>query len=335
VTRPYPSSLLITPVWRGSSPASYNRHLAVSRSVGEELWRLGRLVIETSKVIAMSVQFSRQGMTALPLPVPVSTASFARWLLETRGDPDKARVVAWLLKADDKRLLGFGFTPEDIALLRGLVRNWSGVYRHDAEAGRDEIGVCGRFRVAPRGIHFDDKKRVDSPITHVVPDGWNLTWMMMEMVMRTTFATPAIAGGRSRPRRSALIAALRTWWTAHLTRRSEREAILQLHAMSDRELRDIGLARSQIEGAVRGQLDQRPFARHYWPRSAGWTGSDRATSMTASKPRMRLAGRDRIAGTPEVVLAMAVEPRSPRCSSTTDTALHATCSLSAMPPYRP
>ena len=81
--------------------------------------------------------------------------------------------------------------------------------------------------------------------------------------MRTTFGTPAVAGGRSRPRRSALIAALRTWWTAYLTRRNEREAILQLHAMSDRELRDIGLTRSQIEGAVRGQLDQRLFRRHY------------------------------------------------------------------------
>ena len=88
------------------------------------------------------------------------------------------------------------------------------------------------------------------------------TWMAMEMVMRTTFGTPAVAGGRSRPRRSAL-AALKTWWTAYLTRRNEREAILQLHAMSDRELRDIGLTRSQIEGAVRGQLDQRPFIRHY------------------------------------------------------------------------
>ena len=81
--------------------------------------------------------------------------------------------------------------------------------------------------------------------------------------MRTTFGTPAVAGGRSRPRRGALIAAMKTWWTAYLARRNEREAILQLRAMSDRELRDIGLNRSQIEGAVRGQLEQRPFIRHY------------------------------------------------------------------------
>jgi hypothetical protein len=65
----------------------------------------------------MSVQFSRQGMAAVPLPVPVET-SFARRLLEAREDPEKARLVAWLLQADDERLLGCGVTPEDIALLR-------------------------------------------------------------------------------------------------------------------------------------------------------------------------------------------------------------------------
>jgi hypothetical protein len=74
-------------------------------------------------VIPMSVQFSRQGMAAVPLPLPVSTASFAHRLLETCGDPEKARLVAWLLEADDTRLQGFAFTPEDIALLRGIVRN--------------------------------------------------------------------------------------------------------------------------------------------------------------------------------------------------------------------
>jgi hypothetical protein len=79
--------------------------------------------METSKVIPMSVQFSSQGMAAVPLPVPVPASSFARLLLDARGDPDKARVVVWLLKADDERLLGFGLTPEDIALLRGIVRH--------------------------------------------------------------------------------------------------------------------------------------------------------------------------------------------------------------------
>ena len=38
---------------------------------------------------------------------------------------------------------------------------------------------------------------------------------------------------------------------AYLTRRIERVAMLQLEAMSDRQLEDISLTRSQIEWAVR------------------------------------------------------------------------------------
>jgi uncharacterized protein YjiS (DUF1127 family) len=48
---------------------------------------------------------------------------------------------------------------------------------------------------------------------------------------------------------------------SYLTRRIERAAMIQLHRMSDRELQDIGLTRSQIERAVRGELDHQPFAR--------------------------------------------------------------------------
>ena len=81
--------------------------------------------------------------------------------------------------------------------------------------------------------------------------------------MRATFGTSVGAGWRIRSRRRGLSAAVRSWWKAYLTRRNERLAILQLYAMSDRELRDIGVTRSRIEGAVRGELDQRPFGRHY------------------------------------------------------------------------
>jgi uncharacterized protein YjiS (DUF1127 family) len=83
----------------------------------------------------------------------------------------------------------------------------------------------------------------------------------MGMAMRTTFDTPAVAGRRARSRHSGLNAAVRRWWKGYLTRRNGQVAILQLHAMSDRELRDIGIARSQIEGAVRGELDQRSAKR--------------------------------------------------------------------------
>jgi uncharacterized protein YjiS (DUF1127 family) len=49
---------------------------------------------------------------------------------------------------------------------------------------------------------------------------------------------------------------------SYLARRIERAAIIQLHGMSDRELQDIGLTRSRIERAVRGERDHEPFARH-------------------------------------------------------------------------
>jgi uncharacterized protein YjiS (DUF1127 family) len=82
------------------------------------------------------------------------------------------------------------------------------------------------------------------------------------MIMSTTFGTPVIAGGRIL-RGSRAIASVKALWTAYLTRRIERAAIIQLHAMSDRELRDIGLARSQIEWAVRDERENRRLTRHY------------------------------------------------------------------------
>jgi hypothetical protein len=72
--------------------------------------------------MSMSVQFSRQGMAAMPLAAPVPKSTFVRRLLKARDDPSKARVLAWLLDTEDARLSGFGLTPEDIALLRGIRR---------------------------------------------------------------------------------------------------------------------------------------------------------------------------------------------------------------------
>jgi hypothetical protein len=72
-------------------------------------------------VISMSVQFSRQGMAAMPLAIPVPKSSFVRGLLEAGDDPAKARVLTWLLDIDEERLLRFGLGPEDITLLRGVI----------------------------------------------------------------------------------------------------------------------------------------------------------------------------------------------------------------------
>ena len=82
------------------------------------------------------------------------------------------------------------------------------------------------------------------------------------MIMAMTVGTAAGTGGWIRSRARSLLYILKTWWGAYLIRRSERAAIIQLHAMSDRDLRDIGLSRSQISCAVRRGRDHLPFTRH-------------------------------------------------------------------------
>jgi uncharacterized protein YjiS (DUF1127 family) len=83
----------------------------------------------------------------------------------------------------------------------------------------------------------------------------------MEMIMSTTSGTPT-AAGRSILRRNRLIASLKSLWTSYLIRRIERAAIVQLHAMSDRELQGIGLTRCQIKWAVKGEHGP-PFTRRF------------------------------------------------------------------------
>jgi hypothetical protein len=68
----------------------------------------------------MTYQFSQQGMAALPASFGRPQSSLVRRLIEARNDPVKARVRAWLMELADDRLAGFGLTPEDIALLRGM-----------------------------------------------------------------------------------------------------------------------------------------------------------------------------------------------------------------------
>jgi uncharacterized protein YjiS (DUF1127 family) len=48
-----------------------------------------------------------------------------------------------------------------------------------------------------------------------------------------------------------LAVALKCWWTTYLTWRLEQAVIKQLGCMSERELKDIGLARSDLMAAVR------------------------------------------------------------------------------------
>ena len=70
----------------------------------------------------MTVQFSRQGMAAVPTSAPAPQSSFVRRLLQARDDAAKRLVRAWLLEMGDERILRFGLTPEDIAMLRATAR---------------------------------------------------------------------------------------------------------------------------------------------------------------------------------------------------------------------
>ena len=61
-----------------------------------------------------------------------------------------------------------------------------------------------------------------------------------------------------------LAAAPKRLLTAFITWRVQQAAAVRLGSMTDRELEDIGLSRSQIEGAVRGeQARDHVFRRYY------------------------------------------------------------------------
>lgn len=61
----------------------------------------------------------------------------------------------------------------------------------------------------------------------------------------------AVAGGLL----TMAVAAVRRWWGAYIAWRVQEAAIAHLKSMSDRDLRDIGLSRSQIDASVRGRID--------------------------------------------------------------------------------
>lgn len=72
----------------------------------------------------------------------------------------------------------------------------------------------------------------------------------MSTIFSSAAAAPDIAGPSCGGRLAAVV---KRSWVAYLRRRIEEAAIALLHAMSDRELKDIGLTRSKIAGAVRGE----------------------------------------------------------------------------------
>lgn len=82
--------------------------------------------------------------------------------------------------------------------------------------------------------------------------------------MSIIYSAPAPAHSAAGPSRIGDPAAiLKRWWMAYIAWRIEQAAIAQLVSMSDRALKDIGLTRGQIPGAVRGEVRDQPFSRYY------------------------------------------------------------------------
>jgi uncharacterized protein YjiS (DUF1127 family) len=57
---------------------------------------------------------------------------------------------------------------------------------------------------------------------------------------------------------------LRTWWSAYINWRLQQLAVSRLRSMSNRELKDIGVARAEIDFVVAGGVDRHPMLTRYY-----------------------------------------------------------------------
>jgi uncharacterized protein YjiS (DUF1127 family) len=74
------------------------------------------------------------------------------------------------------------------------------------------------------------------------------------MIMSTILGTSTVPHETAAyARLNGLAAILKRWWATYLAWRIEQATITQLWSMSDRELKDIGLVRSDIVAAVRAK----------------------------------------------------------------------------------
>jgi len=74
----------------------------------------------------------------------------------------------------------------------------------------------------------------------------------------------AVSQAREHALSSGAFGSIRRWWIAYLEWRLHQLAATQLHGMTDRELKDIGLTRSEIEAALRGDLQRDHIMVRYY-----------------------------------------------------------------------
>jgi hypothetical protein len=68
----------------------------------------------------MTIESFRLGRVSHPVGRFEAGSSLVRRLVRAREDAAKQRVRAWLRDVDDERLMRFGLTLDDIAVLRGM-----------------------------------------------------------------------------------------------------------------------------------------------------------------------------------------------------------------------
>jgi uncharacterized protein YjiS (DUF1127 family) len=78
----------------------------------------------------------------------------------------------------------------------------------------------------------------------------------METIMRPHAISPRSSAGGALPRRIGRV--LQRWWLAYMEWRLMRLTIDLMSRMSDRQLKDLGITRSQIESVARGQRHLHP-----------------------------------------------------------------------------
>jgi uncharacterized protein YjiS (DUF1127 family) len=79
----------------------------------------------------------------------------------------------------------------------------------------------------------------------------------MEMIMSAPSRATLPRTNDGFPRRAGRT--LQRWWLAYMDWRIRRLTLERLSFMSDRQLEDLGLSRSEIEFAIGRQAEQRPM----------------------------------------------------------------------------
>jgi hypothetical protein len=67
----------------------------------------------------VAMEGPQQSIAKRPARCLKGRSSLVRRLVQAKNDPARQRIRRWLSDVNDERLLSFGLTPEDIALLRG------------------------------------------------------------------------------------------------------------------------------------------------------------------------------------------------------------------------